>query len=114
MNAIFSNTPQDAARLMPTITTSRDSFSGGRDRIQAGPIARPKFVAKGHDRQLEEAQFGKFFTTILPMGNDEAYLGKIIRRDKYTVTIMSEQGVESMVYKHAIESICIDRSKTVA
>jgi sRNA-binding regulator protein Hfq len=77
------------------------------------PFKAP-FKAKGHDRQLEEAQFGKFLTTVYLLGEDDPIVGKITRRDKFTITVDdgSPEG-EALIYKHAIRTLRIDRS-TVA
>lgn len=69
------------------------------------------FKAKGHDRQLEDAQYGKFEVEVLPLNADTPYIGKIVRRDKYTITVDDGSGVDNLIYKHAIESIRIDRTK---
>lgn len=75
---------------------------------------RKKFIAKGHDSQLQEAQFAKLTVVVQPISDpDTFYQGQIIRRDKYTVTILNPlTGNESIIYKHAIESIQIKREVT--
>lgn len=76
-----------------------------------GLTAKMPFKAKGHDRQLEDAQFGKFLTTVYLIGEDDPIVGKITRRDKFTITIDdgSDDG-EALIYKHAIRTLRINRN----
>lgn len=71
---------------------------------------RKKFVAKGHDSQLQQAQFSKALVEITTMG-EVLIKGTISRRDKFTVTLRLNKGVDAgkelIIYKHAIESILI-------
>lgn len=91
------------------IAPSRPLGNQGADTHASRP---KKFVAKGHDAQLQEAQYGKFTVTVTPISDpDLFYTGHITRRDKYTVTILNPlTGIESIIYKHAIEAIQIDRT----
>jgi sRNA-binding regulator protein Hfq len=101
-------TPRDTA-------VRRDQERFGAEQAR-GTMSAPKkkFVAKGHDAQLQEAQFNELPVTIVPIGDpDNAYTGFIVRRDKYTITVRNPQsGVESIVYKHAIEAVQIERPTT--
>lgn len=83
--------------------------TGGSAYSVAAP-AKKKFVAKGHDAQLQHAQFGKLQVEVVRISTDEPLIGTIARRDKYTITInhyRKDLGawVDSIVYKHAIESV---------
>ena len=72
-----------------------------------------KFVAKGHDSQLQEAQHNKFPVEVLTINGEEIIRGVISRRDKYTITVKLESGRDAgkdlIIYKHAIESILVNR-----
>lgn len=74
---------------------------------------RKRFVAKGHDAQLQDAQYQNTeirLTTI----SGEIVFGRIVRRDKFTITLEitqgSEQGAHEIFYKHGIESLQIKKS----
>lgn len=77
---------------------------------------RKKFVAKGHDSQLQDAQYSKAEVRITTM-DGIVYRGTISRRDKYTITVNIESigvdtsaaGFDVIIYKHAIESILIKK-----
>lgn len=86
--------------------TPRPPF--GRDTGQAPR----KFVAKGHDAQLQDAQMGRLPTT-LTLVSGAVFTGIITKRDKYTITLRHESGsaagMDEIFYKHAIEGVLIDR-----
>lgn len=84
--------------------------SAGNGKTYSATPGKKPFVAKGHDRQLEDAQYGKFEVEVLSVTGDTPYLGKIVRRDKFTITIDDGTGSETLIYKHAIESIRFNRS----
>jgi sRNA-binding regulator protein Hfq len=71
-----------------------------------------KFVAKGHDAQLQEAQYGNLATTLTTM-NGNTFAGTVVKRDKYTITLRHSTGdaagQDEIFYKHAIEGILIAR-----
>lgn len=71
-----------------------------------------KFVAKGHDSQLQDAQSNKLPVAITLMGG-MTVRGVIARRDKYTITLRYSsgtcEGMDEIYYKHAIESVLIER-----
>lgn len=71
-----------------------------------------KFVAKGHDSQLQDAQYGKLPTTITTLRGDTVR-GTVVKRDKYTITLRlaegSMAGQDEIFYKHAIESVMVQR-----
>jgi len=78
-----------------------------------GAAPKKKFEAKGHDRQLQEAQFGKNRVRITTVAGERFY-GTITRRDKFTVTLLHEHkagvehsGLEEIFYKHAIEGVLV-------
>jgi len=68
---------------------------------------KPRFVAKGHDAQLQDAQMGRHDTEVISQSGI-IYNGTIVRRDKYTITLLCPAG-ELILYKHAIESIQITK-----
>ena len=83
---------------------------GGFDSGSTAP--KKKFTAVGHDKQLEEAQFGKLPVHVR-MISGEFVRGIIVRRDRYTITVRhvtgSNDGLDEIIYKHAIEGVLIER-----
>lgn len=71
---------------------------------------RKPFVAKGHDAQLQDAQLSGREITVITISGVEM-VGKIIRRDKFTVTLEitrgDDLGAHDIIYKHAIEVVRI-------
>lgn len=67
------------------------------------PEKKP-YKAVGHDRQLQDAQYGGNLLTIRTL-DCETVSGTIDRRDKYTITLRRVDGVCEIFYKHAIQSI---------
>jgi len=76
---------------------------------------KPKFVAKGHDAQLQDAQINKHPTTISLMSGDKVN-GIVVKRDKFTITLRytggTDAGLDEIFYKHAIESVLIKRESS--
>ena len=72
-----------------------------------------KFVAKGHDSQLQEAQHNKHPVEVLTLNGEDLIHGTISRRDKYTITLKlskgNDAGKDLIIYKHAIESVLINK-----
>jgi sRNA-binding regulator protein Hfq len=69
-----------------------------------------KFIAKGHDAILKSAQDAGDTIEIIAMSGD-VIVGKLLNRDKFTVTILEEDsGKKKTVYKHGIESFSIDKA----
>jgi sRNA-binding regulator protein Hfq len=86
-----------------------------QQRVNDGPPKKP-FEAKGHDKQLLDAERGGFLVEITSQSGN-LYSGRIVRRDRYTVTLLrvvesdlGRQQHERMVYKHAIEMIEIHKT----
>jgi sRNA-binding regulator protein Hfq len=95
---------------------------GGEVRDFRRPDVRPvegekkKFVAKGHDSQLQDAQYGKNRVRITLMSGSTIN-GTISRRDKFTITLRHEHnernvdsgvaGLDEIIYKHAIEGVLV-------
>lgn len=89
------------------ITGQTRTHSGGP---RTGGSARPAFTAKGHDAILKRLQDGKEDVIVVMISGDRI-AGKIIARDKFTITLNvkddeegSEKEVDVTLYKHAIES----------
>ena len=61
-----------------------------------------KTFLKGHDSILKKLQETKQETIIVTLNNTE-YCGTISGRDKYTITLMTEDGIRHVFYKSAIE-----------
>lgn len=84
--------------------------------IHGGTETRKKFIAKGHDAQLQDAQYGKFEVRLALLSGDKCY-GTVVKRDKFTITLRHNggefDGQEEIFYKHAIESVLVFRDRTV-
>lgn len=71
----------------------------------AGAPFKKPFIAKGHDRQLGDAQDRRDEVIVLTVGG-ESHTGVIVKRDKFTISLDCGQGDKiKLLYKHAIESI---------
>ena len=74
-----------------------------------------KYIAKGHDAQLQQAMYSKSPVTLhlLGMGSPYSITGTIVRRDKFTITLAhlggDFSGMEEIFYKHAIASVLIEK-----
>lgn len=72
---------------------------------------KKKFVAKGHDAQLQEAQFGNYEVVVTLMSGGDTIVGQIAKRDKFTITVRElEAKHDCIIYKHAIETIVIRKA----
>lgn len=77
---------------------------------------KKKFVAKGHDSQLQDAQYGKNRVRIT-LTSGSVINGTISRRDKFTITLRHENteanasngiaNLDEIIYKHAIEGVLV-------
>lgn len=67
---------------------------------------RPKkqFVAKGHDAILKELQDSGATISVALLGDGSEIIGKLVARDKFTLTVLTAAGSRRTIYKHAIES----------
>jgi RNA chaperone Hfq len=100
-----------------TLHAPRRITAGGESPAFFGGEPRKKFVAKGHDSQLQDAQHNKHPVEIMTT-SEVTLAGTISRRDKYTITLRLSRGTDAgkdlIVYKHAIESVLIDRAAAEA
>ena len=71
--------------------------------------SKAKFVAKGHDAILKNAQDAGSNIEIVTMSG-EVIIGKLLNRDKFTVTLMGDDGRKLTVYKHGIESFAVGKA----
>lgn len=84
-------------------------YSAQPQRQHAAPRPNEKFQAKGHDKQLQDAQYGDATVEVETISGT-FYSGKLVRRDRYTVTLKSATGRERIIFKHAIECITVLRT----
>lgn len=91
---------------LPSVASYVGSATASRTPHPAVSGERKRFVAKGHDAQLQDAQHARRVITINTMSG-ESHSGIIARRDKFTVTLETTGGDHEIFYKHAIESIGI-------
>lgn len=105
----YQRTPEVTARRVQPGQPYRPF---GRDERPAGDAPK-RFVAKGHDAQLQDAQHGKFPVEVITMGG-EMIKGTIARRDKFTITLTissgTDAGCDMILYKHAIESVLVRKN----
>lgn len=94
--------------VRPTISVpshhigERRSIPASGDRREAP--RKPSMIAKGHDAILKAFQDRSATVEIYPMHCADPIVGKMINRDRYTITVELESGKRRTVYKHAIES----------
>ena len=89
----------------------RDQENEGKRRIQSetlgvkrpSPTAKKPFVAKGHDAILQSLQFSGERILVTLVGDGSEVEGKLIARDKFTITVLTDDGRRRTLYKHAIE-----------
>jgi sRNA-binding regulator protein Hfq len=62
----------------------------------------PKIGPKGHDAVLKALQDSGRLCTIVKASSGDKVVGKIVGRDKFTITLLVD-GVRRVIYKHAIE-----------
>lgn len=91
---------------------ARHPMDRGADRHSDG-AEKKKFVAKGHDAQLQAAQYDQAEVEVCTL-SDIVFRGTISRRDRYTLTIKDSSGVEVIVFKSAVESIRIKKATPAA
>lgn len=101
---------QDSTNVRPLRAPGATPYQ--HDRKERSDSAPRKFVAKGHDAQLQDAQFSGREVRVATMGGDLIF-GKIVRRDKFTITLEVTQGTETgaleIIYKHGIESVQVKK-----
>jgi RNA chaperone Hfq len=77
------------------------------------PMPRKKFIAKGHDAQLQEAQIDRIPVELTTLSG-VVVSGTVSRRDKYTISLRHGEGEnvgrDEIFYKHAIESVLLVRA----
>lgn len=64
---------------------------------------RTPFVAKGHDAILKGIQDAKGRIIVMLMSTIEKIEGTLVARDKFTITVHTDDGRRITIYKHAIE-----------
>lgn len=105
------NMPASVSHLPVALRNPERTYLGPREGMGG---EKKKFVAKGHDSQLQDAQHGRLPVTITTLSGTP-FNGTIARRDKYTITLRHNSpgtvvdGQDEIFYKHAIESVLIDR-----
>lgn len=69
-------------------------------------FSQPKrgFVPKGHDAVLKHLQESATPVEVYLTTTEVPVLGKIVARDRFTITLMLDSGLRRTYYKHAIES----------
>lgn len=93
MNDVRADQHHEGQRRTGTLT-ARPGFSKAK---------RP-FVAKGHDAILKEVQDSEGRLLVTMMSDGSAVEGVLVARDKFTITLLTDEGRRRTLYKHAIES----------
>lgn len=78
-------------------------------RVKPGFTRKPTttkkpFVAKGHDAILKSIQDDGADIEVNMISDGTSITGKLLARDRYTITVLDKHGVCRTLYKHAIES----------
>lgn len=80
---------------------------------KAGHAPRSPAKAKGHDVVLAAIQ-DKGRDINIQLLSGEKIVGKVVARDKFTISIEQAGGTTYVVYKHAIETFWSDRDASPA
>lgn len=100
---------------MTGYTTPR-GYSTANEKPSKPASKDGKYVAKGHDAQLQQAMYSKSPVKLhlFGMGAPYSATGLITRRDKFTITLAhitgDNYGLEEIFYKHAISSVLIEKA----
>lgn len=112
MNSSEQNNVSHLNRDVRREPSSTSEFARAQRSFPVQSTPPRKFVAKGHDAQLMDAQMGRFPTKIR-LSSGAVVSGIITKRDKFTITLKHTSGdfieQEEIFYKHAIESVMITR-----
>lgn len=76
------------------------NYRGGNS---SAPPQKREAAAKGHDAVLKALQSDGREVVITLMSGDHV-IGKVVGRDKFTITMQVDDGRRMVIYKHAIES----------
>ena len=100
-----------SANVHPLHTNAGIQYSAGIQYGRQGHAdgQQKKFEAKGHDKQLQEAQNARHEVDVCTISGRQ-FNGEITRRDRYTVTIRTDDQT-LIIFKHAIETIEILRGR---
>ena len=98
--------------MIPESDIRRDQANFHRRTVGGTDQPKKKFVAKGHDAQLQDAQFNNIQVQVALMNADHPIVGAVVKRDKFTITvqhILAGVRRETIIFKHAIESLTLLR-----
>lgn len=101
---MYNHDPIEAVRQDQNSEHRRKTISVKSGYGVKKPGKQKTFVPKGHDAILKRYQDNKTRVVLASVNSDCTYVGTIVARDRYTVTIKNDQGRPVVVYKHAIES----------
>lgn len=90
----------------PTLHANNTAGHPKGPAFPSGPMRKAPHVAKGHDAILKNLQDRGAVINIQTISN-ELYVGTLVNRDRYTITIrrtIERQSTDYTIYKHAIES----------
>lgn len=84
--------------------TSTLSVKGDIRNLAPRTPAKKPFVAKGHDAYLKNMQDTGESMSLTLTSNGEEIVGRLVARDKFTITVLQTTGIRRTFYKHAVES----------
>lgn len=96
----------DAGRRMTgTLSVPRRGESQTRREpyVPAVGQSQKRHVPKGHDRILDIAQKASDSLFVVVLASGEQIAGRLVGRDKFTVTVQVHSGIRKTVFKHAID-----------
>ena len=99
------NEQRAEGRNRSTLTVRQGYNRGeGKSNGQHQQTAKKPFVAKGHDLILKNMQDDpKAKIKVTLAGDGAEVVGRLIARDKFTITVLTADGRRRTLYKHAIE-----------
>lgn len=75
-----------------------------RSTITVRAAQKKPFIAKGHDSILKTMQDCGEQVSVVLLSTDVPVVGRLVARDKYTITVLGDTFGRRTFYKHAIES----------
>lgn len=103
-NDLRSEQIAEGKRRTLSVRPSFDKPNGGGGARPGYDRPKRPFVAKGHDAILKEVQDNGGYLAVTLMSDGSTVSGQLVARDKFTITVLTEEGRRRTFYKHAIES----------
>jgi len=81
----------------------RTTNTSDQRRASVAPGLRKPGAGKGHDVVFHTLKTNNRKITIITMATGDKITGMVTGFDKYTVTVMGDDGIRQIIYKHSIE-----------